>query len=560
MQLRDRLACLPVLGLAVVVLVVACGGGTGAPPSPVPTGTVQGTVGVTTAAIRRPGAFRVHRPVPRLATARAYVPGEVLVRFRPGVSLAEASGLHARVGTTPVRRLHRDVVVARITSGESVESVVARYRAHPAVLYAEPNFYRSLAAVPNDPFYASQWHYGSAGFPRAWDLETGDPGIVVAVIDSGIIPHPELTGAIAPGWDTVDDDPDPTDPGCPTASDPSHGTHVAGTIRADSNNGTGVAGTNWSGTLIMPIRAFSNVDGACVATTADIVEAIDFARTSPQDVDVINMSFTSNTFSQAEQDALTAAAGDGILLVAAAGNENASTPTYPACYAGVIAVSATRITNTRASYSNTGPCIDLAAPGGEFLGTDLNCDGFEDGILSTSGTLADPAQYWFFTGTSMAAPHVSGLAALLLAAGVAPGLVLSRMQSTAIDLGPPGPDTTFGAGLINAGAALTTAPAEAAMRVFTGDLSGTTLTVRSDMVLAPGNGAFLVTNAHTGTRSLFAWRDVNGNGVIDGGDLFGSTPVTVAENTATCGVTVNASPVPPDSPPITLAGSTAARR
>ena len=277
---------------------------------------------------------------------------------------------------------------------------IKRLRKNPMVRFAQPNFRVKAMATPNDEFYDLQWHYPLMNLPAAWDLEQGDPDVVVAVIDTGVLlNHPDLAGQLVPGYDFVSGsnagdgngiDPNPDDPGDGGSVGASsfHGTHVAGTVAARTNNGFGVAGVAWDA-RIMPIRALG-VGGA--GTNYDIMQAIRFAAglsndsgTVPQQpADIINLSLGGPFSSGLEQETITAARNAGSIIVAAAGNESSSQPSYPASYAGVISVSAVDLQRNLASYSNFGPNVDIAAPGGDPR-RDLNGDGYPDGVLSTVG-------------------------------------------------------------------------------------------------------------------------------------------------------------------------------
>lgn len=363
-----------------------------------------------------------------------------------------------------------------------------RLRRQPEVAAAGLNYRRYPYATPDDPFYGSQWHYPIINLPAAWDISTGDtfsPGdqVIVAVIDTGILPaHPDLQGQLVPGYDFIRDpataadgdgiDSDPTDVGDQELAGASsfHGTHVAGTVAAASDNGAGVAGVAW-GARIMPIRAL----GVGGGSTFDVMQGIAWAAGLPNDsgtfpaqpADVINLSLGSTFFSQMEEDFIrdevvcqdVAPAVDcpRVMVIASAGNENTATPSYPAAYDGVISVAATTISNGRAPYSNFGSTVDVAAPGGSNA-SDANGDGIGDGVISTLADDSDPNEllygYATLTGTSMSAPHVAGVAALMK--DVYPALTPAEFEGALTageltdDLGTPGRDDQFGHGLINA--------------------------------------------------------------------------------------------------------------
>ena len=348
-----------------------------------------------------------------------------------------------------------------------------------AIDYVEPNLLRQAHATPNDEFYPSQWHYPAIQLPSAWDTTTGSPNVIVAVVDTGVlVNHPDLRDKLVPGFDFISDasragdgdglDDNPNDNGDRDLGGSSsfHGTHVAGTVGAESNNNIGVAGVAWQ-TSIMPLRALGQGGGS----TFDIVQSVLFAAglsnnsgTVPtQRADVINLSLGGTFSSQSEQNAYLEARNAGVILIASAGNESTDLPSYPAAYDGVVSVSATTISNDLAGYSNFGSTIDVAAPGGSTV-TDRNGDGIGDGVISTMGDDSSaPVEFGYavLNGTSMSAPHVAGVVALMKA--VHPGLTPAEFDNALIagdltdDLGAPGRDNSFGHGLINAQKAVATA-------------------------------------------------------------------------------------------------------
>jgi len=256
---------------------------------------------------------------------------------------------------------------------------------------------------------------------------------------------PDLAGtSFAAGYDFVNNDSHPND-------DDGHGTHVAGTIAQTTNNNLGVAGIAFN-TTIMPVKVLSAAGSGTYAMVADgIIYAADNGAM------IINLSLGGSGPSDTLRDALAYAYNKGVTILAAAGNDNSSTPFYPAAYdAYCISVGATQYDETKAPYSNYGASLDIVAPGGN-TGVDQNGDGYPDGVLQqTFGNTPVGWAYWFYQGTSMSAPHASGVAALLLArdSTLTPDQVRNVLQSTAEDLGAAGRDNTFGWGLIDARAAL----------------------------------------------------------------------------------------------------------
>lgn len=352
-----------------------------------------------------PGGGPPGSPAPgSLQEAPDAVPGEVVVRYRPGTPGSARRAARARVGAAGIERSTiARMEVIRLGPGEDRDAAIAELSRRPDVLYAEPNHVvRTLAPViPNDPGFEFQWGLHNTGqangrpdadidAPEAWAITRGDGAVRVAVVDTGIdAEHPDLQGNVLPdGKDWVDDG---------TANhltDPNgHGTHVAGIIGAVGDNGVGVAGVAWEVGL-MSLRVL-DPDGS--GSTADVAEAFNHAGENA--VPIVNASLGWRQWSQAVHDAITEQ--PGTLFVVAAGNasgNNDRDPTYPCAFRlpNVLCVTATNRWDGRASFSNIGPrTVHLGAPGRDILSTWTG------------------SAYAWSTGTSMAAPHATGVAALV---------------------------------------------------------------------------------------------------------------------------------------------------
>ncbi len=298
--------------------------------------------------------------------------------------------------------------------------------------YIEPNYIYHQLEVPNDPEYSKQWNLHNINVEQAWD-ETKGEGVTVAVIDTGVTKVNDLKlTKFVKGYDFVNDKISAND-------DNGHGTHVAGTIAQSTNNGYGVAGIAYKAN-IMPLKVLSASGGG---TVADIAEAIKFA--ADNDADVINMSLGGAGESHLLQEAINYAYDKGVVIVAAAGNENRNSASYPARYPRVISVAATDAAGEKAPYSNYGAGVDIAAPGGSDTAKI---------IQNTLDPETGESIFMGSQGTSMAAPHVAGVAALIEASGVTePEQVLDVLKRSSRRV-TEDPLNHFGAGNLNAAEAV----------------------------------------------------------------------------------------------------------
>ena len=358
---------------------------------------------------------------------------ELLVHFAPGTPPAVVEAILGTQGMTVKRHVAAiDWYVVSVPGGVS-DDQIAVLSATQSVSTVERNYSGEGALHPNDPDYNSPnlvYAPQKINAEAAWDMTTGQSDLVVAVVDSGVsLTHPEFAGRLVQGIDYVNDDNDPSDAY-------GHGTHMAGIIAAAINNSQGIVGIA-PNVKIMPVRVLNNFgQGNWGDWASGITYAVD------NGAKVINLSFGSTAFSQMGYDAVRYAYDHGIVVVAAAGNNGNTGPFYPANWVETIAVSATDNNDNVWSMSNHGAYVDVSAPGWA--------------IWSTNWTASNPNGYNSRTGTSAAAAHASGLAALLLSMNPAltPDQVRTTLQQTAHDLGAAGWDEYYGAGRIDAGAAV----------------------------------------------------------------------------------------------------------
>jgi serine protease len=411
------------------------------------------------------GLSRAAASSPMAASRKAVVDQ---VGRKLGLTMQE---LHT-IGTgARVLKMNRKVSVA-----EAAKLAADLMASDSSVEYAEPDRIMHPMFTPNDPLFAQQWDYtdvtGGMRLPAAWDKSTGT-GIRVAVIDTGYRPHVDLQGQILAGYDFIADttisndgngrDSDASDPGdwtaagqCGTGSAASnsswHGTHVAGTIAALTNNGIGVAGVAY-GAKVVPVRVL----GQCGGYTSDIADAMIWASGGTVSgvtniaarAQVINMSLGgSGACDTTTQTAINGARSRGTVVVVAAGNENQNASnSNPANCSGVIAVAATNKSGGKASYSNYGTIVSVAAPGGDSGAAILS-------TLNAGTTTPGADNYVGYMGTSMATPHVAGVAALMLAANpnLTPDDVAAKLKSSARAF--PAACSGCGAGIVDASAAV----------------------------------------------------------------------------------------------------------
>ncbi|MFC1767179.1 S8 family serine peptidase [Candidatus Margulisiibacteriota bacterium] len=419
------------------------------------------------------------------------IPGELIIKFKPGILVLPLDDgavniNNASIKSSSIKNLNKkfkvgkvrqaikkaykgkkskkiksgktvylpdmsNIFILEIPKGSNISKMIKEYKNDPSVIYAEPNYIRHITVTPDDPDYQSgdpaddpnQWGLYKIGLgptgsgTSGWDKEQGTNTVTVAVVDTGIdYNHPDLVGKAYSGWNFVGGNNN-------AADDHGHGTHVAGIVGAKTNNTTGVAGTDWNCRL-MAVKSFNS---AGEAPDSDIANGIIFAVNN--NAAVINMSFGGYSQSSLIYDAISYAATSEVILIASAGNDNISNMNYPAAYSEVIAVAATNINDEKASYSNYGSWVAVSAPGGDTTKTEY----IESTWLSTEGI----GYAWLF-GTSMAAPFVSGTAALITAQN--PGWTKSQIDDRIktyiddIDSHNAGYAGLLGSGRINAFAAL----------------------------------------------------------------------------------------------------------
>jgi serine protease len=402
--------------------------------------------------------------LPTRSPSSPSVPGEWIVHFREGIAPERQLQATSSIGIAMKDRLAsgRHFVISLPAGREG--PLTQRLLTDPTVEFVEPNLIWSLASTPDDEFFESQWHLPMIQADDAWDITRGE-GVTVAVLDTGVAfedygpfaQAPDLAGTtfISP-HNSVSGNSHPND-------DDGHGTHVAGTIAQNTDNLIGVAGVAPDAT-VMPVKVCLVVVGCPSSAIADgIYWAVD------NGADVINLSLGGSDIAEAVFDALDYAESGGVVVVAAAGNggdDAIGDPAldYPAAVSTVISVGAVGFDALRAPYSNYGSgegesTLDLVAPGGD-TSVDLNEDGYADGVLqNTFLHSCDSApidfsafDYCFYQGTSMATPHVAGVAALVLSAhpDLTPAQVREALRCSALDLGEPGDDLEYGSGLVQA--------------------------------------------------------------------------------------------------------------
>ena len=457
-----------------------------------------------------------------------------------------------RLGIAPDRagvRAFTGEAAERQDKWDTIE-VIRALRKRSDVVSADPNYRLWAAATtPNDTYYSANqaWHYGLINLPAAWDTVAarGSDSVIVAVVDTGVVlAHPDLDGRLVAGYDFVKStssandgdgiDSDPDDPGDdPGGNSSFHGTHVAGTIAAETNNSQGVAGVTWAG-KVMPVRVLG-IDGG---TSYDVMQGVRYAAglsndsgTVPaQAANIINLSLGGSSYSATEQTLYTMVRNAGIIVVAAAGNDGSSAKSYPAAYDEVVSVSAVISDKTLASYSSYGSTIDVAAPGGNSANAVYS-------TLASDSTGSIVSTYGGYYGTSMATPHVAGVAALMkgVYSSLTPDDFDTLLQSESIteDLGAADRDDSFGYGLIDADKAVTWAATlqsggslPTTLVVDPDSLSfGTSTTTQTVTVAKSGTGSVAIVSASDSVSPPNDWLTVAASSV-DGSGL-GTYTVTV---------------------------------
>ncbi|MFN8472916.1 MAG: S8 family serine peptidase [Anaerolineae bacterium] len=369
------------------------------------------------------------------ASEDRFVPGRILVGYRASASAKGRAAVEAVGGKVTDSLTTLDIDAISVPP-DGLDRALAALKADPSVAFAERDPIVRLAGSPaawqpNDPFFKDEWGLARTGVPAAWDLTRGSPDVVVAVLDTGVdANHEDLRGQLVAGYDFVHNTRTPDD-------DNGHGTHVTGIIAAAANNGIGISGVA-PGSRVMPIKVMSALGNGSHFVIAQGIE-----HALRNNARILNLSMGGDTPSDTLKQAIDHAWAAGALVVAAAGNDNTDKPSYPAAWPNVISVGAINTDDTRAPFSNYGQTISVVAPG--------------VAILST----LPGNRYEAWPGTSMAAPIVSGIAALLWSRN--PSLtndqVRERLISTAERLGtsiydPNGHNSEYGYGLVNAAQAV----------------------------------------------------------------------------------------------------------
>jgi len=389
---------------------------------------------------------------------------QLIVQFREQAQERDVARVAREAGAARVKRsAFGNRYLVDLDAGFTMGEAMRRLGTAPEVEYAEVNGPVHAFFKPNDLAFEVQWNFRMIEAERTWDIQKGDPSVVVAVLDTGIAfedfgPYrkaPDFGGTVfVQGRDIVNEDDHAND-------DNFHGTHVASTIAEATDNTVGATGLAFRCAL-MPVKVLDeNGDGSFF----EVAEGIDFAARNSS-VKIINLSLGGDGNSNTVRAAIDRAVAAGITVVAAAGNDGRGTVSFPAALPNVIAVGAIDGRKQKAPYSNFGTELDLVAPGGDNRRDDTGPngvpDGRPDGILqqtldpdSAERGIFDDFGYFFVTGTSQATPHVAALAALLYQQGITnPTAIKAAMEQTAEDLGASGRDDTFGNGLIRPSIAL----------------------------------------------------------------------------------------------------------
>lgn len=424
-------------------------------------------------------------PPDNLALSWEASPERILVQFRPGASLPQVAEAHRQMGGKAKEVIPGvGVQVIEVPRGHAIARARA-YSAHPLVTYAEPDRAARATGSPDDPWFANQWGMVRVQAPEAWEVTTGSAAINVAILDTGIdTAHPDLAARIVDSRNFTSS---------VTVEDVyGHGTHVAGIAAAITNNGIGVAGLGYSSS-IMNVKVLGD-DG--IGLYSWIIQGIVWAVDNG--AHVINMSLGGPIASSALEDAVNYAWDNGVVVVAAAGNYGGSEPFYPAYYVNSIAVAATDSYDNRAAWSNHGDWVDVAAPG-----------------VTIASTL-DGGGYGYKSGTSMASPHVAGLAALVLSVvddvngdGRLNDEVRARIEANCDDIGVSG----IGWGRINAYRAVTgeNPPPPPPVGSITGTvrdsfddlpIAGATVSCGSRVVVTDSGGEYIVEDLPEGEYAV----------------------------------------------------------